>query len=368
MTVVPFLDLHAQIQPLKQELLQGLSGVLDSCQFANGNEVAAFEKEFSEFLGGGHVVALNTGTSALHLAMLALGIGPGDEIITVPMTFIATASAIHYTGARPVFVDVDEGTCTMDPARVEQAITPRTKAIVPVHLYGQCADMDPILEIAGRHGIPVIEDAAQAHGAIYHGKMAGTMGTLSGFSFYPGKNLGACGEGGAAWTRDENLAHIMRMLRDWGQSKKYHHDLMGFNYRMDGFQGACLRVKLRHLASWTTSRQQHAQRYDQFIKDVPAVRTPKRTLGPESHAYHIYALRCQRRDELKAHLESHGIQTALHYPVPVHLTGAFAHLGYQQGDFPKAEAIAATELSLPMFPELTESQIDLVVQAIRDFQ
>ena len=272
--MIPFLDLKAQYASIKDEIDAAVLGVLASAQYVLGPEVAQFEEEFAAYSDAKHAVAVNTGTSALHLALLAADVGPGDEVITVPFTFVATVSAICYAGALPVFVDVEPMTLTMDPAKLEAAITPRTKAIVPVHLYGQMADMDAIMAIANRHGIAVIEDACQAHGAEYKGRRAGSIGASGCFSFYPGKNLGACGEGGIVVTNNDAHAKTMRMLRDWGQERRYHHLVKGFNYRMDGIQGAILRVKLRHLDAWTAARRTHASRYSSLLSNLDTVETP----------------------------------------------------------------------------------------------
>jgi dTDP-4-amino-4,6-dideoxygalactose transaminase len=361
--MIPFVDLKAQYRSIKEEVRAAVDGVLESCEFTLGREVVAFENEFATFCRTTHGIGVNSGTSALHLALLAAGVGPGDEVITVPFTFIATVSAVHYTGARPVFVDIDPETFTMDPARVEAAITPRTRAIIPVHLYGQPADMDLILEIAKRHGLVVIEDAAQAHGAEYKGRRAGSMGDLGCFSFYPGKNLGAYGEGGMVVTDDPEYARTLRMLRDWGAEKKYQHVLKGYNYRLEGIQGAVLRVKLRHLEAWTEARRAAAARYNSLFggSDVP---TPTARTWAR-HVYHIYAVQTARRQEWQEALQAQDIQTAIHYPTPVHLLPAFADLGYRAGEFPCAERAASTVLSLPMFPELTPQQSETVVRAVR---
>lgn len=361
--MIPFLDLKAQYQSLKGEIDAAVLNVLASAHYVLGEEVASFEREFAAYCGTRHAVAVNTGTSALHLALLALGVGPGDEVITVPFTFVATASAICYVGARPVFVDVEPRTLTMDASRLEAAITSRTKAIIPVHLYGQMADMDAIQAIADRHGIPVIEDACQAHGAEYHGKRAGSIGSIGCFSFYPGKNLGACGEGGMAVTDSDEHAKMLRMLRDWGQEQRYHHVIKGFNYRMDGLQGAILRVKLRHLEDWIMARRRHAASYSSKLKGNTVVETLAEA-PDRRHVYHIYAVRCRDRDRLQWTLNDGGIQTGLHYPIPVHLQKAHADLGYSQGDFPVSEAAAREMLSLPIYPEMTDRQVDGVVAAV----
>jgi dTDP-4-amino-4,6-dideoxygalactose transaminase len=337
---------------------------LGSAQYVLGEEVAAFEREFAAYCGTRHAIAVNTGTSALHLALLAAGIGPGDEVITVPMTFVATVAAIIYSGATPVFVDIDPDTWTMDPGRVEAAITPRTKAIMPVHLHGRLADMAALVPIARRHGLVVIEDAAQAHGAERDGIRAGAFGDIGCFSFYPGKNLGAYGEGGMIVTSDDEQASKMRMLRDWGQERRYHHVLKGYNYRMDAIQGAILRVKLRYLERWTKARRANARRYAQLLA-ASGLRIPQEVAG-RRHVWHINAVRATDRDALQRALEREGVQTGLHYPVPVHLQQAHADLGYLPGDFPEAERAARTVLSLPMFPELGAEQVARVAAAVTE--
>jgi dTDP-4-amino-4,6-dideoxygalactose transaminase len=361
--VIPFVDLKAQYQSIKEEVNGAIQGVLDSCQFTLGSEVVAFEKEFAEYSGSLHGMGVNTGTSALHLALLAAGVGRGDEVITVPFTFVATVSAVDYTGAKAVFVDIDPVTFTMDPKQVEAAITPRTKAIIPVHLYGQSADMDPILAIAKKHGLVVIEDAAQAHGAEYKGRRCGSMGDMGCFSFYPGKNLGAAGEGGMVVTANPEFARTIRMLRDWGAEKKYHHVLKGYNFRLEGIQGAVLRVKLRYLEQWTEARRAAAKRYDHLLVGS-GVGLPKQ-MDYARHVYHIYAVRTTERAALQESLNTQGVQTGIHYPFPVHLLPAFADLGYHAGQFPHAERAANEVLSLPMFPELTMVQSEEVARALR---
>ena len=361
--MIPFLDLKAQYRTIKPEIDAAIERVLETCEFTLGGEVAAFENEFARYCRVRHGVGVNSGTSALHLALLAAGVGPGDEVITVPFTFVATVSAIVYTGARPVFVDIDPRTFTLDVSAVEAAISERTKAIIPVHLYGQPADMDPIVGIARRHGLVVIEDAAQAHGAEYKGRRAGSMGDMGCFSFYPGKNLGAYGEGGMVVTDSPDYARTMRMLRDWGAEKKYQHVLKGYNYRMEGIQGAVLRVKLRHLEAWTEARRAAAARYDGLLVES-GVETPPPAPNAR-HVYHIYAVRTANRQEWQDALHREGIQTGVHYPIPVHLLPAFADLGYGAGQFPSAERAAQEVLSLPMFPELTASQCDMVCSAVR---
>jgi dTDP-4-amino-4,6-dideoxygalactose transaminase len=362
--MIPFLDLKAQYLSIKDEINVAVSKVLESTQFVLGDEVSAFEKEFAGYSAADYGIAVNTGTSALHLALLAAGISAGDEVITVPFTFVATVAAIYYTGAKPVFVDINPVSYTIDVTQIEQAITERTKAILPVHLYGQPADMEPILEIARRYNLTVIEDAAQAHGAEYKGHRVGSIGDIGCFSFYPGKNLGAYGEGGMVVTNNPAYARTIRMLRDWGQERKYHHVLKGYNYRMDGIQGAILRVKLRYLAAWTEGRRVHATRYNELLRDS-GVTLP--TVMPYSHhVYHIYAVRSPQRDALQQKLHEKGIQTGIHYPIPVHLLPAYQDLGYHSGDFPNAELVASQELSLPMCAELSDAQIITVSQSVKE--
>jgi dTDP-4-amino-4,6-dideoxygalactose transaminase len=362
--MVPFVDLLQQYHALRHEIDPAIIGVLESGQFVLGPTVQAFENAFASAYSLPHAVACSSGTAALHLALKALDIGPGDEVITTSMTFIATASAIDLTGARPVLVDIELDGATIDPKAIEAAITTRTKAIIPVHLYGQCADMDPLLDIAQHAGIPIIEDAAQAHGAKYRGRFAGAMGLISCFSFYPGKNLGAYGEGGLVATCDDRIAAKLRMLRDWGQDRKYHHPLKGFNYRMDSIQAAILGVKLKHVERWTEKRREIARWYAEALQntrlDLPI------ELRDRRHVWHIYGIRVapDRRAEIIKVLSDRGIGTGLHYPTPVHLQPCFAELGYRRGDLPNAEHQAGAELSLPMFPEMTKEQVDQVADAL----
>jgi dTDP-4-amino-4,6-dideoxygalactose transaminase len=362
--MIPFLDLKAQHRALKTELMEAAERVLDSCQFALGSEVAAFEEEFASYCHAKFAAGVNTGTSALHLALLAAGIGPGDEVITVSHTFMATVSAIRYAGAKPVLVDIDPKSYTMDPKLIEAAITKHTKAIMPVHLYGQPADLDPILAIAEKHKLVVIEDACQAHGAEYKGRRVGTIGHMAAFSFYPGKNLGACGEGGAFVTNDPEFIKKVRMLRDWGQEKRYHHVLEGYNYRMDGIQGAFLRVKLKHLPAWTEARRAHATLYRELFAGS-SVRFPAE-MPYAKHVYHLYAVMASNRDALHKILGDKGIATGFHYPIPVHLQECFAHLGIKKGQLPHTEKAAAEEISLPMFAELTDDQIREIAAATKE--
>ena len=360
--MVPYADLQSQYRSIKSEIDAAVLRVLDSTQFILGDEVAAFERDFAAYTGTRETIALNSGTSALHVALLAAGIGPGDEVITVPFTFVATAAAIIYAGARPVFVDIDPVTYCMAPDGIERAITPRTRAIMPVHLYGHTADMDPILEIAARRGLTVIEDAAQAHGASYHGRPCGSMAAMAGFSFYPGKNLGAYGEGGAAVTSSPEFAKTMRLLRSWGEERRYEHTLKGFNYRMDGIQGAILRVKLRYLESWTEARRARAAEYATAFAGSDVV-IPTEKPGCR-HVYHVYAVRLRHRDATRAQLQAKGIQTGVHYPIPIHMQPGYADLGYAAGDFPIAEQVAGEVLSLPIFPEMTTAQVAEVADAV----
>ena len=364
--MIPFVDLKAQYHSIKNEIDAAIQNILESSQFVLGKEVAAFEEEFAAYSQVKHAIGVNSGTSALHLALLAAGIGPRDEVITVTFTFVATVAAIHYTGAKPVFVDIDPSSFTMDPKLVEQAITKRTKAILPVHLYGRMADMDPILEIARKHSLLVIEDAAQAHGAEYKGHRAGSIGDLGCYSFYPGKNLGAYGEGGMVVTNNPEYTRTIRMLRDWGAEKKYEHVLKGYNYRLEGMQGAILRVKLRHLEAWTAARRAHAARYSEALAGSN-VQAPEE-MPYARHVYHVYAIRTSRRAALQQALNSQGIQTGIHYPFPVHLLPAYADLGYKQGDFPHSEKAANEVLSLPMYAELSNEQISEVVQSVHTFR
>jgi dTDP-4-amino-4,6-dideoxygalactose transaminase len=363
--VIPFVDLKAQYHGIRSDIDSAIGRVLESGRYVSGPEVAAFEREFAAYCHVEYAIGVNSGASALHLALIAAGVGPGDEVITVPFTFIATAAAIWYTGATPVFVDIDPVSYTMDPVRIERAITPRTRAILPVHLYGQPADMDAIMAVAGQHGLTVIEDAAQAHGAEYKGRRAGSIGHIGCFSFYPAKNLGACGEGGAITTSDPEIARHVRRLRDWGSEQTYRHDLIGYNYRLDELQAAVLRAKLPHLEAWTAARRAHALTYDKLLGGGP-IGTPR--ASPDSrHVYHIYAVRAPQRMLLQRALDARAIDTGIHYPVPVHLQPAFEALGHTPGSFPHAERAATEVLSLPMYAELTDEQIEYVAAAIHEF-
>jgi len=362
---IPYFDLPAQIRALRPELDAAIARTLDNCSFCLGPDVAQFEKDFAKFCGAEHCVCFNSGTSALHVALLLLGVGPGDEVITTPLTFVATSWAISYAGAKPVYVDVDDATFNLDPKAIARAITPSTKAVMPVHLYGQPFDLDPILEICRQHKLPLVEDAAQAHGAKYKSRVIGTVGKLSCFSFYPGKNLGACGEGGALVTNDPAMAARARSLREHGSTVRYYHDEVGFNYRMEGIQGAVLGVKLKHLDRWTQRRRAIAHLYHQLLGDTP-LQLPREAAFAES-VYHLYVVRHPRRDELKKHLEGQGVGCALHYPLPLHLQKCYAALGHRAGDFPVAEKAARECLSLPIYPELTDAQVRRVAEVVKEF-
>ncbi len=362
--MIPFLDLKAQYETVGRDVEAAVVDVLRSGEYVLGPRVAAFEHDFAAWCGAEQAIAVSSGTAALHLALLAAGIGPGDEVITVPMTFVATVAAVLYAGATPVLVDIDPATWTMDPMKIEAAITPRTRAIMPVHLHGRLAAMDEIVAIARRHGLLVIEDAAQAHGAERGGRRAGTFGDIGCFSFYPGKNLGACGEGGAVVTNDAKLADGVRLLRDWGQKAKYEHVTVGFNLRMDNVQGAVLGVKLPHLEGWTERRRTVAALYSELLADT-GLQLP--AASGKDHVFHVYAVRTPQRDALRHALTAAGIATGIHYPTPVHLQPGYASLGYKAGAFPESERMARETLSLPIFPEMTDEKVRTVVAAVRRF-
>ena len=364
---VPFLDLKTQYESIKDEIDTAIGQVVEKTAFAGGPFVKKFEEEFADYCGCKHAAGVNSGTSALWLALTGLGIGKGDEVITVPNTFIATAEAISMSGAKPVFIDIDEQTYTMNPALLEKAITPRTKAIIPVHLYGQMADMDPIMEVARKHGLYVIEDACQAHGAEYKGRRAGSIGDAGCFSFYPGKNLGAYGEAGAVVTNNLELIEKISMLKDHGQSKKYYHSMVGWNDRMDGIQGAVLSVKLKYLDTWNDARRNNAKIYTDLLADIDGIVTPY-TADYAKHIFHIYVIRVQSCKSLMNTLAEKEIQFGVHYPVPIHLQDAYDFLGLKKGSFPVAENSVKGLLSLPMFPELAKEQIEYVVNEIKKFE
>jgi dTDP-4-amino-4,6-dideoxygalactose transaminase len=360
--MIPFLDLGAQYRELKPEIDAAVIRVLESGQFVGGQEVTALEEEFASYCGARHGVAVNSGTSALHLALLAAGIQPGDEVITVPFTFYATVAAIGYVGATAVYVDIDPATFNMDPAKIESAITERTRAILLVHLYGQCADMDPILDIARRHKLIVIEDAAQSHGAEYRGRRAGGIGDIGCFSFYPTKNLGAAGEGGLLTTNHAEYARMAALLRSWGEEQRYRPSLKGFNYRLPSMQAAILRVKLRRLEAWTEARRARAAEYDRLLEGSSVTRPHK--MKDSRHVYCLYTIRAADRDAMQKGLQAAGIQTAVHYPLPIYLMPAYADARYKAGDFPVAEACANTVLSLPLHSHVSASQVEQVAARV----
>jgi dTDP-4-amino-4,6-dideoxygalactose transaminase len=361
---IPFLDLKAHHDPIRAEVMAAIDEVVDQNAFAGGPFVTRFEEQYARYCGAKFCVGVANGTDAIWLALLAKGIGPGDEVITVPMTFMATAEAITYAGAKPVFVDIDVETYTMDVSQVAAAITPRTRAIIPVHLFGQCADMDPILQLAKQHGLTVIEDGAQSQGATYKSQKAGSMGHACATSFYPGKNLGAWGEAGAITTNDSELRERMVMFREHGQRKKYFHDVVGWNGRMDGIQAAVLSVKLQYLDKANRGRRRAAAQYRELLTGMPGLSLPSEATYGE-HVYHVFAVRVQERDTLIQRLAESGISTGIHYPVPVHLQNAYSSLGHKRGDFPISEMCADSFLSLPMFPELTEQQVEQVASHLR---
>ena len=365
-TAVPFLDLVASHRALEPELVHAFRRAIETATFVGGAEVDGFEREFAAFVGTPSAVAVNSGTDALRFAYQALGVRSGDEVITVPNTFIATTEALSQAGATIRFVDVRDDTLTIDPDAVASAVSPRTVGIVPVHLFGQMAEMDPLLDLATRRGLWIVEDAAQAHGASDKGRNAGTLGMLTAFSFYPGKNLGACGEGGAVVGGSQGHLEHVRRLRDHGQSRKYVHEMEGYNGRMDAIQAAFLRIKLQHLVEWNTARRRVAELYRDALAGIPEIRLPVARVDA-THVYHLFVIRAERRDALQQHLTARGIGTGLHYPVPLHLQVAYRGLGLPAGSFPVTEAAARDILSLPMFPELTAEQVGIVAEAIRDF-
>ena len=367
---IPLVDLRAQYATLAGELMPAVERVLASGGYVQGHEVEQFEQEFASASGARHAIAVNSGTSALHLALHALNIGSGDEVITTPHTFLATASAICYVGATPVFVDIDPQRLTLDPARLVAAISSRTRAIIPVHIYGQPADMDPIMAIARARGVAVIEDAAQAHLARYKTHPVGTIGRIGCFSFYPGKNLGACGEGGAVVTDDPEIARKVSAMRDWGQLSPGVHELPGYNFRMDAIQGAILAVKLRHLTAWTTARQHHAAAYDAAFERLGLIERlrPCMTFPDAPSVRHLYVIRPRSIDRalFRDRLAERGIATGVHYARAVPFQPIMARFGHCEGTFPIAEEVAATTVSLPLFPELADDQRARVVAAVGD--
>ena len=362
---VPYLDLKAQIKPLRAEIDAAIARTIDNCSFCLGPDTAQFEKDFARYCGADHAIGFNSGTSAEHTALLLLDVKPGDEVITTPMTFVATSWAISYCGAKPVYVDIEDKTFNLDPKKIAAAITPRTKAVLPVHLYGLPFEVDEVLEVCRQHKLPLVEDACQSHGAKYKGKTVGTFSEMSAFSFYPGKNLGAFGEGGALVTNNEAYAKRARSLREHGSTVRYYHDEIGFNYRMEGIQGAVLGIKLKHLEKWTRERQRVARRYHELLAETP-LQLPFEPAHMES-VWHLYVVRHPRRDELKAHLDANGVGCALHYPLPLHLQKCYESLGYQAGDFPVAEKAARECLSLPIYPELSDAHIVRVAEVVREF-
>ncbi len=362
--MIKFVDLKAQYDSIKQEIDEALHQVLDSTSFILGENVSSFEKEFASFCNSKYSVGVNSGTSALHLALLARGIGKGDEVITTPYTFIATCEAISYTGATPKLVDIDPETYNIDPKNIEKAVTGKTKAIIPVHLYGQAADMKEINEIAKKHNLAIVEDACQAHGAEYYDKRVPVSGTGC-FSFYPGKNLGAYGEGGCVVSDDKELIESIKIYRDHGQVKKNIHKYVGYNYRLEAMQAAILKVKLKYLDEWTDKRRENALIYNELLKDCSAVTPIERKNN--KHVYHVYVIRVKERNKLVEHLNSKEIQTGIHYPTPIHLHEAYSHLNCKKGSFPIAEQYADEVLSLPMFPELKETDMGIVSKSIKDF-
>lgn len=362
---VPFFDLRLQTERLRSRFMEVTEELFKSGAFIGGAAVSDFEEAFAEYCSTKYCVSLHSGTAALHLALMALELEPGSEVITAPNSFIATAEGISFAGCKPVFVDADESTFNIDPDLIERAITPRTKAIIPVHLYGQPAPMDRILEIARKHNLAVIEDACQAHGAELHGRRAGSFGTMACFSFYPSKNLGAAGDGGAVVTSDEKLAERLRLLRNHGSKVKYYHDILGHNFRLDALQCAILRIKLAELNRWNNQRIEIAWYYKAKLADVPGIIVPE-TMDGAKHVFHLYVVRVKDRARVQQVFANHGIQSAIHYPVPIHRQPAYTHLGLLEGSFPVTERMTESIISLPMFPELTREQQDRVIEALRE--
>lgn len=363
---IPFLDLIAQGQPIRKEILVMIGEAIDKAAFIGGTNVTGFESDFAAFCEVTHCVGVASGTDALRFALQAAGVKAGDEVITVAHTFIATTEAICQVGAKPVFVDIRPDTWNIDVNQIEDHITPKTAAILPVHLYGQPADMDPILEIAARHDLIVIEDACQAHGARYKSRRTGSIGDIGCFSFYPGKNLGAYGEAGAATTNRPDLANFVSKIRDHGQTQKYYHDIEGYNGRLDAIQAGVLQIKLKHLEGWNNARRSHAAHYNNMLEDLHKVTLPSEAPDTES-VYHLFVILVDQREELRSFLHNKGIATGLHYPLPLHLQRAYQDFGYNVGDLPITESVAKRLLSLPMYPELQENQIDYIIRCIKDF-
>jgi dTDP-4-amino-4,6-dideoxygalactose transaminase len=361
---VPFMDLPALHAPLKDEILEAWGSILDTAGFIGGPHVEELERNLAKEFGSGYSVSLNSGTDALRLGLQALGLSPGDEVITVSGTFIATSEAISQAGGKPVFVDIDPDYYTMDPASVESAITDKTRCIIPVHLYGQPADMDPLLEIAGQRNLHVLEDACQAHLSEYKGKKAGTIGDAGALSFYPGKNLGACGDAGAILSDDEDLVIKCKMLRDHGQIRKYHHEVEGYNARCDALQAAALNIKLRYLSAWNTQRRHVAACYHERLLEVDGIKLPAERQDA-MHVYHLYVVMVPQRDKVLEGLHENGIQAGLHYPIPLHLQKAYTALGYHRGSFPVSEKLADAGISLPIYPGMSEEQVDQVCDSLK---
>ncbi len=364
--MIPVIDLKVQHEALAAEIMEVLSGIVAAGAFVGGPQLEAFEREWAAFCGADHAIGVGSGTDAVRFALMGTGVGAGDEVVTVPFTFVATLEAILQAGAKPILVDVDPGTYTLDPGRLEAAITPKTRALLPVHLYGQPADMEALQQIADRRGLLLLEDASQAHGATCRGRTAGSLGRAAAFSFYPAKNMGACGEAGAVTTSDPEVARKVRMLREHGQSSKNAHDFPGFNAKMDAIQAAVLRIKLKRLPQWNEARRAVASVYDRLLADVPGLILPRQA-GFARSVYHLYVVRTARRDELQEHLKAHGIATGVHYPVPLHFQKAFAYLGYSRGDFPVSEKLAEEVLSLPIYPELPLDSVEYICSRVRDF-
>ena len=363
---VPFVDLKRQYSSIKPEIDAAIQDVLDNTAFIMGENVKNFESNFAKFCGVKHAIGVSSGTSALHLALLGAGIKPGDEVITVPNTFIATAEAISHAGAKPVFVDIDKETYTINVSKIKDKITEKTKAVIPVHLYGQMVEMDDLMELAQDNNLKIIEDSAQAHGAEYKCRKAGTIANSGCFSFYPGKNLGAYGDAGMVTTNDDEIAENVKILRDHGRSDKYEHKIIGFNHRIDALQAAILNVKLRYLNGWTDARRKNAKLYNELLSNVDVVTPVEKEYS--KHVYHLYVIRTKKRDELQKYLKTHGIATGVHYPIPLHLQPAYSHLDYKEGDFTVTEEYSGEILSLPMFGELTEEEIGYVVEKIKEFE